>query len=79
MNIAVDGSKATESTVVTVDFKGSIDFKVDEFGMVIDGDKTITHQELYEMIRPIEEKEEEVISSEFTDEIELDKKENTIH
>lgn len=58
MNIAVDNTIATIKSVVTVDFNGSIDFNVDENGLIVDGDRTITHQELYDMVRPIEEVEE---------------------
>lgn len=59
MNIAIDNSSAVENKIITVKFNGIIDFKVDENGMVVDGDKTISHQELYEMIAP--EKEEAIL------------------
>ncbi len=58
MNIAVDNTTATIKSVVTVDFNGSIDFNIGEDGMIVDGDKTITYQELYDMVRPVEEVEE---------------------
>jgi len=55
MNFAVETVEKKTNTVVTLDFKGSLDFTIDENGMVVDGNKTVTHQELYEMIAPKEE------------------------
>ena len=52
MEIEINNIEKTEKKVVTVEFKGSIDFSIDEEGNVVDGNKTITHQELYEMFNP---------------------------
>jgi len=59
MNFTADEVQKTENRVVTLDFKGSLDFTIGEDGKVVDGDKTVTHQELYEMIAPKEEVEED--------------------
>lgn len=61
MRIAVDNSTMATKTVETVEFNGSIDFNVDENGLVVDGHKTITHQELFDMVKPVVETEEEAL------------------
>ena len=55
MQVTVDNSTKAIKSIVTVDFNGSIDFNIDENGLLVDGEKTITHQELYDMVKPVEE------------------------
>jgi len=52
IKIAVDEAVRTENRVVTHDFKGSVDFKIDENGDLIGGEQTITVREMYEATKP---------------------------
>jgi len=68
MQIEVSEVEKSLNTVVTLDFKGSLDFTIGEDGMVVNGDKTITHQELYEMIVPKEEVTDERLATDALEE-----------
>jgi len=68
MNVEVNNSVGKVKLVKSFDFNGIFEFNMDENGNLIDADKTKTYQEIYDMVKPVVEIEEETEAEEIEDE-----------
>mgnify|MGYP003967532821 CR=1 FL=1 len=54
LNIEIENVENTEERVITLKFIGNMSFKIDENGVLVDGEKTFTFRELYDSLKPEE-------------------------
>ena len=66
LNLNIENVEQTEERVITLKFIGTLDFKINEYGELLDGNKTFTYTELYNAINPAVVEDETIEEVETT-------------